>query len=217
MKRARSIAAIARETIAFLAVATPAVGAAAVVLASSSPAFAATPEAAARPASFETLTLAVSGLATSSDASIHDDWDPGASGELSAWTPFGRGFLEVAFQPFASEPRTSDLPRVRTLVTSLGWGAGLRLPAELTFRTSARTAVAWMLYDASGERAAQDENELAFGVRAELERRVGSGWAAHAGVRAVRVLTRERIDLVFAGAGVSWTFAAPAWMRAVLE
>lgn len=163
------------------------------------------------------VTVELSALTDAGHDDFHDFWSPGASGELAVFVPLSRGFVEVAAQPFSSAPSQTGLPRIRSLVTSLGWGASLTFPARLRLRVGARAAVVWMLFDATADREEQDENELAFGARASLERSFASHWSAELGVRALRMQTHRPIDWVFAGGGLAYSFAMPRWLAGFLE
>jgi hypothetical protein len=101
--------------------------------------------------------------------------------------------------------------------TYLGWGMDVPLPANVLLRAGARAGVFWMLYDATADLPAQDENELAFGGRASLHYSLTPAWSVQGGVRAARILTRKEIDFLFAGGGLAWTFSSPGWLRGFLE
>ena len=166
---------------------------------------------------FSTITLEGTALAGAGDDDFEDFWDPGFGGEIAVLTPVPHGFLELAAHPFANDPQQEGLPRVRTLGTYLGWGFDVSLPVHLLFRASARTGVSWMLYDATADLPAQDENEVAVGGRASLQYSLSSAFAIQAGMRATRVLTNKEIDFVFVGGGLAWTFSSPDWLRGFLE
>ena len=166
---------------------------------------------------FSTITLEGSALVETGGDEFQDFWDPGFGGEIAVLTPVPHGFLELAAHPFANDPKQDDLPPIRTLGTYLGWGFDVSLPLNVLFRAGARTGVFWMLYDATADTPAQDENEVAVGGRASLQYSLTPALGIQAGVRATRVLTHKEIDFFFAGGGLAWTFTSPDWLRGFLE
>ncbi len=166
---------------------------------------------------FSTISIELSALGDVHDGTFQSYWDPGLGAEIAALAPVPRGFLEIAVHPFSNDPREAGLPDVGMLATWLGWGADVGLPGRVRLRASVRTGVVWMLYDATATTPEQDENELAFGARATLDRALFGAWSIQAGVRAAHLLTHEPIDMVFVGGGIAATFTTPDWLRRFLE
>jgi hypothetical protein len=166
---------------------------------------------------FSTITVELSALDDVNDDTFQSYWDLGMGGEIAALSPVPHGFLEIAAHPFANDARGPGLPDVPMLATWLGWGANVHLPRAIVLRASARTGVAWMIYESTESSAEQDENELAFGARATIHVPLARTWSLHVGLRAAHILTHDPIDLVFAGGGVAYSFATPSWLRWFLE
>ena len=182
--------------------------------------------------SFSSLRFGVSGGMVFRDRGM-TDWDPGPAARMTVDTPYGIGKLraDVSWQAWSGGPdrvvidangvrSSGSLPDVQTLAVVAGWGWGWGWDSDPTRAVSVEAGCMlgnlFMLFDLPSGTAARFESEILTGPWIRVNRRLGIV-QVYAEIRAHRVLTRPRWDVLSPGVGMALEMAIPAWMKWVLQ
>ncbi len=177
---------------------------------------------------FSTLRFGLSGGMVFRDRGM-TDWTPGPDARFTVDTPYGIGRLraDVAWQSWEGGQGLSlidaegtrgngDLPDVQTLAVVAGWGWSSDPTSTVTVEAGWMLGNLFMLFDLPKGTAGRFESEILTGPWVRVNRRLGAA-RLFGEVRAHRVLTQPRWDVLAPSAGLAWEIATPTWIKWVLR
>lgn len=177
---------------------------------------------------FSTLRFGVSGGVVFRDRGM-TQWDPGPAARFTVDTPYGIGKLraDISWQAWtggadrvlidADGLRSSGpLPDVQTLAVVAGWGWDTDPASTVSVEAGWMLGNLFMLFDLPKDAAARFESEILTGPWIRVNRRLGAV-QAFVEVRAHRVLTRPRWDVLSPSVGLAVEMDTPEWMKWVLR
>jgi len=167
---------------------------------------------------FSRLDVGLRAAADVSDTDFHDYWDRGRGVELTAATPFYAGALGLRSRFVMNEERSgSGATDLNALFLAVDWAVGRGIGGPL--RAGAGVAIGFTTWIFSDEEIAGAETETEFGTEAGvfLSFRLSPAWSADLTGTYHVTDTHKPIELAFVSLGLTRSFAAPAWIRSVLE
>lgn len=177
---------------------------------------------------FSTLRFGLSGGMVFRDAGM-TAWNPGPDARFTIDTPYGIGRLraDVAWQAWegslgrdlidAENVRsTGDLPDVQTLAVVAGWGWASDPSSAVSVEAGWMLGNLFMLFDLPKGTAGRFESEILTGPWVRVNRRFGAA-RFFGEVRAHRVVTRPRWDVLSPSVGLAWEVTTPDWMKWILR
>lgn len=167
---------------------------------------------------FETITLGAHFITGSADDTFEQFWKPtnGARFELS--TPFYAGIVQAGVHLFNNDNVTDDLLSFSTAFLYLGWGYEWRLPLDVRWFAGVQAGGSHMdTEDPNLPEEGQKESEIGVGLQTRFDYPLGRGWSVLVTGDYRRIYTHKRINYLFIGGGVSYTFESPNWLREFLE
>lgn len=185
-----------------------------VLLATAMPALAQSPS----PDAFGTVAISI-GAAFEGDRSRNlSRWSASPGIEARALFPFYAGSVEIGAVQSSFESAGPAVPGFRARYIFIGWGAGVRPMARLTWRSGARLGVYDLQFDdESLPGYARSENEVASELVSDVDVRLGRGWSVVSGAGGRVVFTAPRMRQLTLFAAVRRTFVSPEWLRDFLD
>jgi len=168
---------------------------------------------------FDRVDVGLYGAANVNRNQFHTYWDAGQAGAIDAVTPFYAGRVSLLVRVTVNDAATGETtPEFTSVFAALGWRVGRPLFFE-HLRTDLGLHVGFTewIFDAEDESSLDNELELGVegSVRAAYE--FASRWHAVVEASYQYTFTYERIELAYVSVGVARTFAAPGWIRSVLQ
>ena len=178
---------------------------------------------------FNSLRFGLSGGMVFRDRGM-TEWSPGPDARLTIDTPYGRGRLrmDVAWRPWTGsagvegviDPEggrsTEDLPDVQTVAVLAGWGWSSAPVSVVSLEAGLLLGNLFMLFDLSKGTAGRFESEILVGPWIRISRLAGP-IRLFGEVRAHRVVTHPRWDVICLSAGISMQTPTPDWIQWMLR
>ena len=173
-------------------------------------------ETAAGTRAFQSLDVGAYGAANVNRNQFHDYWDDGTAGALDFVTPFyvGRASLLVRVSVNDAVDATSGFTSV---FAALGWRVGTSLRHDLRLDSGLHAGFVDWIFSDEGQSAVKYELEFATEASLRADYEFASRWHAIVEGSYQLAFTHERIKLAYVSVGLARTFAAPGWIRKVLE
>jgi hypothetical protein len=167
---------------------------------------------------FDRVDVGLYGAANVNRNQFHAYWDAGRAGAIDAVTPFYAGRVSLLVRVTVNDAATGETtPEFTSVFAALGWRVGRPLFFE-HLRTDLGLHVGFTewIFDAEDE---SPRRRARAGRRGQRSRRLRVRVALARGGKASYqyTFTYERIELGYVSVGVARTFAAPGWIRSVLQ
>ena len=167
---------------------------------------------------FETITLGAHFVTGSGDDTFERFWKPSAGGRFELATPFYAGIIHTGVHIFNNDNVTDDVLSFSTVFLYLGWGYEWRFPFGVEWFAGFQAGGFHMdTDDPDLVKEVRTESEIGLGLQTRLGYPLSRGWSILVAGDYRRIYTHKRIDYLFIGCGVSYTFESPGWLREFLE
>lgn len=145
-----------------------------------------------------------------------DAWSPDPGLRMSLASPYGMGLLRLDGEYRGWEP-SADLPSVKTFSILAGWGWVSDREGSLELNAGLLAGNTFMLMDLPQGAPGRFESEILAVSFVRLGRRLSPALRVFVELRAQRVFTRPRWELIDSSAGLSFDLSTPRWIRRVLQ
>lgn len=167
---------------------------------------------------FDRLDVGLYGTATVGDDSFDSYWDAGPSGAVDFVTPFyvGRAslFVRVGVDDAIAGQATSGFT---SIFGALGWRIGRPVVERLRADIGLHVGLTEWMFSDENDSAVRYELEVGTEASARLAYEFAHRWHAVAEASYQLTFTYERIERAYVSVGIARSFAAPGWIRSVLE
>ncbi len=164
---------------------------------------------------FDTLTVQLRATVNVNRNTFHRYWDPGPGLEFNVQTPLNIGKLEAGLHYSGFDGKRAEQPDFNAFFPYLGWGYDAALSNRVSWYNGVRAGSFFMRFDIDEEN--RTEQELGLGLVSLLSYRLGGAWSLDVSARYRVVFTHERLRFVYLAVGLGRAFAAPAWLKDLLE
>ena len=145
-----------------------------------------------------------------------DSWSPDPGIRFSLASPYGIGLLRLDGEYRGWEPQ-GDLPSVRTISILAGWGWASDREGSIELNTGLMAGNTFMLMDLPQSAPGRFESEILAVSFVRLGRRLSPALRVFVELRAQRVFTRPRWELIDSSAGLSVDLNTPGWIQRLLR
>jgi len=145
-----------------------------------------------------------------------ESWSPDPGARLSVSSPYGIGLLRLDGEYRGWQPE-GDLPSVRTISILAGWGLASDRDGSIELNAGLMAGNTFMLMDLPKGAPGRFESEILAVSFVRLGRRISSSLRVFLELRAQRVFTRPRWELIDSSAGVSIDMNTPRWIQRILQ
>lgn len=167
---------------------------------------------------WETVELGLTAALDLADGELHRFWDPGPTLGAQATFPFNWGFVEAGVHRSTYRARAAGQPSFASWFVFAGWSAEARLVPRVRWRNGLRLGMSAMRFDDDAiAPEARRETELAGSLVSTLHVAAGGRWTAQLGIAYHEIFTSVPVRQVLLGAGASYRFGTPSWLRDFLD
>jgi hypothetical protein len=171
-----------------------------------------------RTAPFRSITVRAQVTGPAALGPLEDYWDPSLGGRVELDTPFHAGTIRAGLHVLDHDALVSGVPDFTSAFFYMGWSYERPLGGALSIAGGLSTGGFYMRFKGEWvDDSRESETEIGFGLGSRVEYAFADGWAASLSGDYVVVLTSREVEYVFAGAGVSRSFAAPKWFTRFFE
>ena len=151
------------------------------------------------------------------NSELDDYWNEKKAAGISILTPYYSGMLHVGvtYRPFESFIENDSIPDCSSLLYYIGWEKSLKLTPLLTFSVGPNIGLFQMIFDETDEVSNSTdlyEHEVTLGFTARLDYKLTDRFSINTFLDYNKVMTKKRINMVYAGAGLSYSFRTPGWL-----
>ena len=165
---------------------------------------------------FQTLDVGVYGALNVNRNEFHDYWDDGGAGAIDFVTPFYAGRASLLLRVGVHDA-VAAASGFTSLFAALGWRAGKDFHRDFRADVGLHAGfVDWIFSDES-ESSVKYELEFASEMSLRADWEFAARWHAIVEGSYQFTFTHERIELAYVSFGLARTFAAPGWIRSVLQ
>lgn len=163
---------------------------------------------------FSTIAIKLNALTNLNRNTFHNYWSPLYGGELSVELPFYAGCIEGGMHLYPYNGKSEAQPDFLSNYLFVGWGAEIEIISFLTWWNKFRIGNYQMHFDDEDINITQrTESELSIGLNSSLVLKIDDAWKLNLDFTYLKVFTAKRMELSFLGAGLSYEFETPEWIR----
>lgn len=151
---------------------------------------------------------------------LEDYWDINKAFGLSVAFPYLSGALEMGATYTAFDALNEAQPDFEGIHIYAEWMKEFRIGEKITFLAGPRLGIFQMVFDETEEVSSSTflfEHEISIGLDSQIIYAVSNHVKFHAAANYNSIMSRKSINLLNAGAGISYSFESPDWLVELMK
>ena len=149
---------------------------------------------------------------------FHDFWKPRPGFEISLYTPFYWGTLQLGIHHMSFHGQKSTFPDYKVYYYFLQWSIPVKLTKKISWQNGFRFGSYAMELDEDRVNQLElVESELAAGITSKIDFNFKNKWTFNLSGFYITIFTHKRIKLFFISTGLSRSFNTPGWIKKLLQ